>query len=540
MPTAVSHMCRFVRRSLCVLTLTTFAQAASAATFTYSGTLQDRGSAAEGRYDLELKLFASADSTLAIAGPVVLHGVQVHAGKFSTRVEFAGVADEAARGYIGVRVAASGTGALTPLAGREQISASNPTCPGAWDLSGNAGNPAGSFLGTVDAQPLVFEVNGLQAGAIEASSASDQPNVTFGSSSNTAVAGAIGAVVSGGYYNSAGSPIGWDTVGGGNSNIAQGGLSTVSGGSNNFAYGYQSSVSGGGANSADGQGSSISGGNDNEASGVKATVVGGSYNTAGGDLSLAAGQGATVRPPTDPNTCQNQQCGDYGTFVWADAATNNFFTSSGPNQFLIRATGGVAINGTPPTSSSELTVYGNGSGPSNNVDVDLFPQNATFGYSIAVTGSNQSDTNFFIEQTDAHTNYYPRVRIGPNGFIALNGASVTTNPLTVGTNSTTGNGAFLSPGGVWTNASSRQFKDGFSDIDAASILAKVVALPVQSWFYRDDHAEGRHLGPVAEDFMASFGLGQDETHIGSVDESGVAFAAIQGLNKKLEAENAEL
>jgi Chaperone of endosialidase len=179
--------------------------------------------------------------------------------------------------------------------------------------------------------------------------------------------------------------------------------------------------------------------------------------------------------------------------------------------------------------------------------VDLFPYAGTFGYSIAVTGSNQSDTNFYIEQTDALTTYSPRIHIAPNGFIGLNGASVTTNPLAVGTNSATGNGAFLSPGGVWTSASSRAFKEDFADIDTAGILAKVVALPVQSWFYRDDHAEGRHLGPVAEDFMTSFGLGSDDTHIGSVDESGVALAAIQGLNKelqginkKLEAENAEL
>ena len=104
----------------------------------------------------------------------------------------------------------------------------------------------------------------------------------------------------------------------------------------------------------------------------------------------------------------------------------------------------------------------------------------------------------------------------------------------MGTDATTGNGAFLSAGGVWTAGSSRTFKEDFAQIDAGSILAKVIELPVQTWFYKNDHQEGRHMGPVAEDFAALFGLGNDDKHIGGVDESGVAFAAIQGLNAKLD------
>jgi trimeric autotransporter adhesin len=39
----------------------------------------------------------------------------------------------------------------------------------------------------------------------------------------------------------------------------------------------------------------------------------------------------------------------------------------------------------------------------------------------------------------------------------------------------------------------------------------------------------RHLGPVAQDFRAAFGLGSDDTSIGVVDASGVALASIQAL-----------
>jgi cell division protein FtsB len=49
---------------------------------------------------------------------------------------------------------------------------------------------------------------------------------------------------------------------------------------------------------------------------------------------------------------------------------------------------------------------------------------------------------------------------------------------------------------------------------------------------------------MAQDFHAAFQVnGADDTHINIGDEAGVALAAIQGLNQKLEetrAENAEL
>jgi predicted nuclease with TOPRIM domain len=50
----------------------------------------------------------------------------------------------------------------------------------------------------------------------------------------------------------------------------------------------------------------------------------------------------------------------------------------------------------------------------------------------------------------------------------------------------------------------------------------------------------QHIGPMAQDFRAAFGLdGADDKHISVVDESGVALAAIQGLNQKLEEQAKE-
>jgi hypothetical protein len=44
---------------------------------------------------------------------------------------------------------------------------------------------------------------------------------------------------------------------------------------------------------------------------------------------------------------------------------------------------------------------------------------------------------------------------------------------------------------------------------------------------------------MAQDFKAAFGLGNDDRSIGTVDSEGVALAAIQGLNQKLDQQRAE-
>jgi len=59
-------------------------------------------------------------------------------------------------------------------------------------------------------------------------------------------------------------------------------------------------------------------------------------------------------------------------------------------------------------------------------------------------------------------------------------------------------------------------------------------MPVRQWRYTNEDAGIKHIGPVAQDFQSAFGLGTDDKTIGTVDADGVALAAIQGLNQKLE------
>jgi hypothetical protein len=89
--------------------------------------------------------------------------------------------------------------------------------------------------------------------------------------------------------------------------------------------------------------------------------------------------------------------------------------------------------------------------------------------------------------------------------------------------------------------SDRNAKTNFSNINSATMLEKVANLPISSWNYKQDGAGQRHIGPMAQDFHAAFGLnGSDEKHISLVDSAGVALGAIQGLNQKLESENKDL
>jgi Flp pilus assembly pilin Flp len=78
-------------------------------------------------------------------------------------------------------------------------------------------------------------------------------------------------------------------------------------------------------------------------------------------------------------------------------------------------------------------------------------------------------------------------------------------------------------------SSDRNKKANFAAVNVREVLARVVALPIETWNYLSQGPSVRHIGPMAQDFRASFGVGEDDTHINLVDANGVALAAIQGL-----------
>jgi hypothetical protein len=82
--------------------------------------------------------------------------------------------------------------------------------------------------------------------------------------------------------------------------------------------------------------------------------------------------------------------------------------------------------------------------------------------------------------------------------------------------------------------SDRAAKENFAVVDTTDVLERLLAMPVSAWNYRSQDASIRHIGPMAQDLHAAFGVGESDRTINAVDAQGIAFAAIQGLNAKLE------
>ncbi len=99
---------------------------------------------------------------------------------------------------------------------------------------------------------------------------------------------------------------------------------------------------------------------------------------------------------------------------------------------------------------------------------------------------------------------------------------------------------FIKPTGVEVNTSFSagsdvNMKTGLMPVNPHDTLEKVAQLPVTTWSFKDDPSGSNHLGPSAQDFYQTFEVGHDDRHIAPLDAAGVALAAIQGLNSKLEA-----
>jgi len=106
-------------------------------------------------------------------------------------------------------------------------------------------------------------------------------------------------------------------------------------------------------------------------------------------------------------------------------------------------------------------------------------------------------------------------------------------------------GVFLGPAGTaWTTISDRNAKKNVAVVDTAAVLEKLAAIQISKWNYNwEADTNTPHMGPMAQDFKAAFYPGRDDKSISTLEFDGVALAAIQGLNKKVEEqrnENAEL
>jgi hypothetical protein len=344
-----------------------------------------------------------------------------------------------------------------------------------------------------------------------------------------------GGSVGGGIGNQAGDATGtttdtpYATVGGGVANKASGRASTVGGGNANTASGGFSTIGGGAGNMASSTFSTVGGGAANTASSLYSTVAGGSGNTASGSYSFAAGNRAKTQTTGTSPVVHD------GAFVWAD---NNYFdfNSTAANEFSARATGGFRFVTAINVFGVPTRTFSIGADGAVTIPIDSTAANvrlvSTIGEFARVNMLSQGQSEWTIGAGGPgnRMNFY-RADAGDAMSIQPSDA---TNLLLMS------NGARLTAGGAWTNSSDRNSKTEIVRADLQAVLRQLAALPIHTWRYKAEDEAVHHIGPMAQDFRAAFGFGNDDKSITTVDADGVALAAIQGLNQVVNEKEVEI
>ena len=544
---------------------TAFAQGTA---FTYQGRLASGNNAANGSYDLEFSLYDVASGGSASAGPVTNSATTVSNGLFTTLVDFGPGVFTGGSNWLEIAVRTNGAGSFSKLAPRQPltptpyaIDAENATTLANGVAIGNGmGNmiaPNGpgmvmnSFIGGGTANSIL--PGSLDSAVVGGQNNMIQPNAAYsfigGGLNNFDVAqwsvigGGSGNIIGPDLTMMEGLPSGnsiaggvnnaiytsFGTVGGGTNNVSSGVGATVAGGANNKASGSNATVGGGQNNSATNSLATVGGGEFNAAGGSEATVSGGSYNIAtgtdstvpGGLFNVASGVGSFAA-----GVGANAVNGD--SFVWADGETpfGSSEFSDLDNQFKIQAKNGVVMDVSGSSHLHPAALYINSTAPS--------------GVGLYVAQTNSTDAAVVINSCGDR----PSSSGGGDilkGFGWSPGNFGSPNQLVFEVTVLGDVNAHSFNSTLITSTSDRNAKENFSSISPAEILKKVTSLPVSQWNFKGEHQDVQHIGPMAQDFHTAFGLnGAEDKRISLTDEGGVALAAIQGLNQKVDEKNAEI
>ena len=300
------------------------------------------------------------------------------------------------------------------------------------------------------------------------------------------------------------------TVGGGSGNLAGYRQTTVAGGSVNQAISVASTVGGGVSNIASGAYATIGGGTENNATSLNSSIAGGAGNHVSADAGAIAGGIA------------NRILDNYSVVAggWANQAGN------GEGDLQDAAYASVGGGKGNLASGAYATVPG---GASNQAQGD---------YSFAAGRRAMAQHDGSLVLADSNQAEFTSVAANELAVRATGGVRLVTaidsggEPLA---------GVLLPAGsGAWATLSDREAKADFAPVDSQEILSRVAALPIQTWRYKAQPGETRHLGPAAQDFYAAFGIGEGDRTISTVDADGVALASIQALNEKLVERDTEL
>ena len=193
-------------------------------------------------------------------------------------------------------------------------------------------------------------------------------------------------------------------------------------------------------------------------------------------------------------------------------------------QLHVTPSGDVGIGTLSPTEALHLKVAG------AQVLVD---ETGTAATRTLMLLKNPGRTHFKIQNTDFGSEWV-FTNTGPAFFISLQG--------TGGPEFKIQNNGDAILAGVLTENSDINSKQNIEPVDGRNILEKLTNLEISEWSYIDAPGD-RHVGPMAQDFHAAFGLGRTDKGIATLDSSGIALAAIKALiveNASLKEQNASI
>lgn len=233
-------------------------------------------------------------------------------------------------------------------------------------------------------------------------------------------------------------------------------------------------------------------------------------------------------------------------------ALGNNGTASADRAFAFNGTasgvGAVAIGSGAQATSDDALAMGPSSIAGGLASIVLGPSiaNGSFGVAIGLQNSASGNFSVAIGKNARTANRQGSVVLGDGcaGFSSDSVFPTANNQVVmrgcggvkIFTNQNLTSGVELAAGGSgWSAVSDRNRKENFLFVDGEDVLARLRSVPVSNWNYRAQESVVRHMGPMAQDFYAAFGLGENELMINSVDIDGVNMAAIQGLTARTDA-----
>jgi hypothetical protein len=278
------------------------------------------------------------------------------------------------------------------------------------------------------------------------------------------------------------------------------------------------------------------------------SVAFGENTRASGNLSFAAGR-ATIA-----SGAESVALGNNGA-----ATADRAFAFNG----TASAVGGVAIGSGAQATGDDALALGPSSIAGGLASITIGPSiaNGNFGVAIGLQNSASGQFSVAIGKNARTANRQGAVVLGDacasfssdsvyptanNQFVARACGGIrfyTTQNLSSGVEVAPG-------GGSWSSISDRNRKENFVTVDGEDLLARLRRVPVSTWNYKTQERTIRHMGPMAQDLHAAFGLGESDVMINSVDIDGINMAGVQALDARterqdariraLEAENADL